>query len=1020
MNNITQHSYVNDKQRTAPRAEIGEQPENVSALATELSAAIEGEVRFDDGSRATYATDASNYRQAPIGVVLPKSVDDVVKTVALCRKHGAPITARGGGTSLAGQCCNIAVVIDFSKYMHHVLELDPDRRRAKVQPGANLDTLRRQAEQYHLTFGPDPATHDHNTLGGMIGNNSCGVHSVMAQFYGPGPLTVDSVESLEILTYDGLRLTVGATSEEELSKIINQGGRRGEIYAGLKTLRDRYADQIRTKYPNIPRRVSGYNLDRLLPEHNFNVAGALVGSEGTCVIVLSATLKLMPNPAVRSLLVLGYPDAYHAGDHIMEILEHKPVGLEGIDQALIGYMKKKHMHPEDVEMLPDGGGWLLVEFGGDSKEDADNKAQKLMDELKKKDDAPSMKLFDDKEQEHHIWLVRESGLGATANVPGMSPTHPGWEDAAVPPEKVGPYLRDFRKLLNEFDYQCALYGHFGQGCIHCRIDFDLLTTEGVKKYLAFIDKAADLVISYGGSLSGEHGDGQARSMLLPKMYGERLVDAFREFKKNWDPGWKMNPGKVIDGYRPDENLRMGPRYNPPSVKTRFGYPDDDGSFAKATARCVGVGMCRRVDSGVMCPSYMATREEAYSTRGRARLLFEMLQGDIVADGWRDQRIHDALDWCLACKGCKHDCPVNVDMATYKAEFMSHYYRYRLRSRHEYAMGLIYWWSRAASKLPLLTNFFTQHEPFAFIIKKIGGIASERRLPLFTKQTFRDWFQKRQSNQSNKPRVILWPDTFSNHFLPEPAKAAVEVLEAAGYQVELPPRPLCCGRPLYDIGMLDLAKKLWRQTLTALQSEITAGTPIVGLEPSCVAAFRDELINLFPNDYNARRLSQQTMLLSSFLRKIDYRPPKLRRRALVHAHCNHRAIMGMKAEEALLNRLGLDYELMDSGCCGMAGAFGFSEKKYDVSIKIGERVLLPAVRNAAQDTLVITNGFSCREQISQTTGRRALHLAEILALALREGKQELFDGDPEFNVCSHPRHPAFSLKCSEEIFSEKDD
>lgn len=818
MDEVTQQSNVSDEVVTAHQSFTAGQFDYAEALATVLRNTIKGEVRFDQGSRATYATDASNYRQVPIGVVLPKSIEDVVNTITLCRQYGAPITARGGGTSLAGQCCNIAVVIDFSKYLHHVLELDPDLQRARVQPGTNLDELRRQAEQFHLTFGPDPATHDHNTLGGMIGNNSCGVHSVMAQIYGPGPLTVDNVESLEILTYDGLRMTVGQTSEEELTAIITEGGRRGQIYSDLKVLRDRYADQIRAKYPNIPRRVSGYNLDRLLPEYGFNVAGALVGSEGTCVTILSATLKLMHSPPVRTLLVLGYPDVYHAGDHIMEILKHKPVGLEGIDQTLIDYMKKKHMHPTDVKMLPDGGGWLLVEFGGDSKEDVDNKAQQLMMELRNRDDAPSMKLFDDKDEEHHIWLVRESGLGATASVPGMKPTHPGWEDAAVPPEKVGQYLRDFRKLLDDFDYHCALYGHFGQGCIHCRIDFDLLTANGVKKYLAFIDKAADLVVSYGGSLSGEHGDGQARAALLPKMYGEELVGAFRKFKEIWDPDWKMNPGKVVGAYRPDQNLRMGPRYNPPAVKTQFSYPDDHGSFDKAVARCVGVGKCRRVDSGVMCPSYMATREEAYSTRGRARLLFEMLQGDIVANGWRDQRIHDALDWCLGCKGCKHDCPVNVDMATYKAEFMSHYYQYRMRPREEYSMGLIYWWSRAASKVPRLVNFFTQNEPFASIAKKVGGVASERRLPPFARQTFREWFQQRPTDQSEKPKVILWPDTFSNYFLPNPAKAAVEVLEAAGYRVVLPPRPLCCGRPLYDIGMLDLAKKLWHQTLTSLQPE----------------------------------------------------------------------------------------------------------------------------------------------------------------------------------------------------------
>ncbi|HYE33820.1 FAD-binding oxidoreductase [Methylocaldum sp.] len=513
---------------------------SAEALAAAIRKRVRGDVRFDFGSRALYATDASNYRQVPIGVVVPRSIGDVVETVAACRKHGAPITSRGGGTSLAGQCCNSAVIIDMSKYLRGVLDIDPEARRAVVEPGCVLDSLRGKAEEHHLTFGPDPSTHDHNTLGGMIGNNSCGVHSVMAG------RTADNVHALDILTYDGFRMTVGPTSEEDLDAIIRGGGRRGEIYAGLKAIRDKYADLIRARFPKIPRRVSGYALDELLPENGFNVARALVGTEGTCVVVLQAELYLVPSPAKRTLLVLGYPDIYRAGDHIAELMASCPIGLEGIDDLLIRYMKAKRMHSEELYLLPEGKGWLILEFGGETREESDGKARQLMDALRGKPDAPSMKLLDDPREEALIWKIREAGLAATAHVSGLKMAWPGWEDAAVHPQDVGPYLRDYRALLDKYGYHCALYGHFGQGCIHCRIDFDLFTSEGIEHWNAFLDEAADLVVRYNGSLSGEHGDGPARADLLPKMYGDALVQAFREFKAIWDPQNRMNPGKVVD------------------------------------------------------------------------------------------------------------------------------------------------------------------------------------------------------------------------------------------------------------------------------------------------------------------------------------------------------------------------------------------------------------------------------------------------------------------------------------------
>jgi FAD/FMN-containing dehydrogenase/Fe-S oxidoreductase len=997
-------------------------------LADELGRTLAGEVRFDAGSRAAYSTDASNYRQVPIGVVLPRTVDDVLATVDACHRHGVPITSRGGGTSLAGQCTNVAVIIDFSKYLHHVVSIDPDARQAIVEPGCNLDTLRRAASEHGLTFGPDPATHDRNTLGGMIGNNSCGVHSVMTELDGPGPLTADQVVSLDVLTYDGHRMTVGATPPEDLARITAGSDRRAEIYRGLVALRDGHEHAIRTGFPQIPRRVSGFNLDRLLPDAGFDVARALVGTEGTCVVVLHATLTLVDARPCRTLVVLGYPDVATAGDHVAEIREHRPVGLEGIDDRLVQFMRKKGLHPDDIDLLPDGRGFLLVEFGADTKEESDAQAKALVDAVGRAEHPPSCKLFTDRWEEQKLWQVREAGLGATADVPGMPPSHPGWEDAAVPPERIGDYLRDFRALLDEFDYDAALYGHLGQGCVHCRIDFRLDTAPGIDQWRRFLVRAADLVVSYGGSLSGEHGDGQARAALLTRMYGEELVDAFAEFKDLWDPDGGMNPGKVVRPNPPDADLRIGPDASMRRVRTHFAFPDDDFDFANATKRCVGVGKCRDVESGTMCPSYMATREAQDSTRGRARLLFEMLRGDEL-DGWRSPSVADALDLCLSCKGCRTECPVNVDMATYKAEFLSHHYARRLRPRVAYSMGLIHWWARAASHAPVAVNALAHAPGTSRLAKLAAGVAPERTIPRFATTPFGRRFQARgaiapapaaphdgstpiehadiprfgqegYATRSMHPdtdanrlhphgkdapfetdRVLLWPDTFNSYLESSVLDAATDVLEDAGYRVELPPRPLCCGRPLYDFGMLTTAERLWRRTLRTLRPWIRAGVPVVGVEPSCVAAFRDELPNLFPHDDDARRLATQTLLLSEFLERQRYCPPELDVRALVHGHCHHKAVLGMDAEVALLQRMGVDADVLDSGCCGMAGSFGFAAGHLEVSRRVGERVLLPAVRDAPDDCLVVTDGFSCREQIEQETDRTPVHVAELLRRAI---------------------------------------
>jgi len=957
-----------------------------AGLESALRRNLRGDVRFDNGSRALYATDASNYRQVPIGVVIPRDANDVIAAIAICREYGAPVLCRGGGTSLAGQCCNVAVVLDFSKYMSKIVELDPDRRIARVRPGVVLDHLRNAAERFHLTFGPDPASHSRCTLGGMIGNNSCGVHSVMAG------KTDANIEELEILTYDGIRMRVGRTSDDDLENIIRQGGRRGEIYSGLKSLRDQDGDLVRGKFPNIPRRVSGYNLNFLLPENDFHVARALVGSEGTCVTVLEATCRLVESPPERVLLVIGCRDIFECADLVPEVLSHRPIGLEGIDNVLVDYTRRKQINLEGLELLPEGRGWLLAEFGAATLSEAESQAQGLMNALGRGPSSRTFRLFTDKWQVRKVWEVRESSLGAVSNVPGEAQTWEGWEDSAVAPERLGDYLRALRKLTDDYQYRCIMYGHFGDGCVHNRMDFDLQSTEGIKKFRSFMEEAADLVVSFGGTLSGEHGDGQARAELLPKMFGPEIVEAFSRFKSLWDPEWKMNPGKLVRPNKFDDDLRLGADYHPWEPQTHFKFPQDNGSLARATLRCVGVGKCREDEGGVMCPSFRVTREEEHSTRGRAHLLWEMTKGDIVSEGWRDAHVRSSLDLCLSCKGCKSDCPVAVDVATYKAEFLSHYYEERPRPLGHYAFAHVDRWARMASIAPGLANLFTQTPGLRHAAKYAAGVASQRSVPRFANQTFRSSFGKtnRKKASSSARPVLLWPDTFNNYFHPETAMAAVNVLEAAGFAIQLPRQNVCCGRPLYDFGMLDRAKKLLLRTLATLDREIVDGSPVVVLEPSCASVFRDEMLNLLPDDARAQKLAGKVMLLSEFLEKDgkSFALPPLVRKALVHGHCHHKSIMKMRAEESVLRRMGVDYQMPAPGCCGMAGAFGFEKDKYQTSIAIGELELLPAVRNAPEDWLIIADGFSCREQIQQSTGRHSLHLAEVIQMAL--GKTQAKD------------------------------
>jgi FAD/FMN-containing dehydrogenase/Fe-S oxidoreductase len=915
-------------------------------LEARLRGAIAGEVRFDKGARAAYAADASNYRQVPLGVVLPRSVEDIVAATAVALEHGVPILARGGGTSQCGQGVNAALVFDCSKYLHRVLHVDPAARLALVEPGAVCDTLRDAAERHALTFAPDPATHSRCTLGGMIGNNSCGPHSVMAG------KTVENIERLEVLTYDGARFWCGAN--ESLESLT---GRKAEIYRSLKALADRCGDLIRRRFPKIKRRVSGYNLDQLLPENGFHVARALVGSEGTCALTLQAEARLVKSPQHRVLVVRGFPDIFAAGDAVPQILAAGPIACEGLDEAIIGGLKSRGLRLADIALLPPGKAWMMVEFGSDSRQEVLAQAKSIPGTL-----------IDDPVLMARIWSIRETGASATAlNLGGEGPDPVvGWEDAAVDPLRVGDYLREFTALVARFGYHTSIYGHFGDGCIHARIDFQLRTREGVAQWRQFLESAAHLVVKYGGSLSGEHGDGQAKAEFLPVMYGPELMQAFREFKAIWDPGNRMNPGKLIDPYHVDENLRLGPDYEPVSLPTTFAFQTDVGhGFVRATEHCIGMGKCRAEKGGTMCPSYRGTREERYSTRGRARLLAEMLRGEVITEGWASEDVKEALETCLGCKGCRSDCPTHTDMAAYKAEFMSHYYETHSRPRQAFTMGRIGELAPMASRLPWVANLLMN--------KSLAGVARERSLPKFQK-TFRSQFNP---NGGGTP-VVLFDDTFNNHFRPRTAGAAQRVLEAAGCAVRLPREHVCCGRPYYDWGMLDRAKGALERALEVLAPDLEAGVPIVVLEPGCLSVFRDELRQLLPGDRRAVRLASQAKSFGEVVG--DLRVPLLRSKILLHGHCHQKALWGIGADVEVLRKAGCEVVSPDTGCCGMSGSFGYRPEFYDTSTRIAGLALLPALEAQPQAT-VVANGFSCREQIEDLGKRRTLHLAEALSEGL---------------------------------------
>ncbi|MFJ5841136.1 FAD-binding and (Fe-S)-binding domain-containing protein [Streptomyces shenzhenensis] len=945
-------------------------------LAAELRAAVRGDVGFDVTSRALTTMDASNYRRVPLGVVAPRDADDVAAVLDVCRAHGVPVVARGGGTSIAGQATGTGVVLDFTRHMNRVLEIDPGSRTAVVQPGLVLDRLQEAAAPHGLRFGPDPATHGRCTLGGMIGNNSCGAHSVA---WGT---TADNVRELDVRTARGQRLRPGpgwAGAPEGLRALVE-----GELAL------------LRTGFPELPRRISGYALDALLPERGADVARSFCGSEGTLGVLTQAVVRLVEDPRARALAVLGYPDESAAADAAAGLLPYGPLTVEGMAADLV----------PSAAGLPRGGAWLFVETGGESAAQARARAE----DIGRAADVVDALVVTEPGAQRALWRVREDASGTATRMPDGREAWPGWEDCAVPPARLGAYLRDFRTLLAAHGLRGTPYGHFGDGCIHVRIDFDLLTEAGIGRFRRFSEEIADLVVAHGGSLSGEHGDGQARAELLPKMYGPRLVGLFERAKAVWDPDGLLNPGMLVRPAPLDANLRFSVLPREP-VPVAFGYLGDGGDFSAAVRRCVGVAKCRTTTaagSSVMCPSFRATGEEAHSTRGRARLLHEMLAGELVTDGWRSTEVRDALDLCLSCKGCRSDCPVEVDMATYKAEFLHHHYAGRRRPAAHYTMGRLPVWLRwvARTRTVAAVNALAAVRPLARLAKRVAGIAPERELPRLAGETFGRWWRRHEQPPADGgDLVVLWPDTFTEHFSPSVGQAAVRVLEAAGLRVALPPtlhlaappvgggssaflNPLailrgrgrvCCGLTYVSTGQLDRARAVLRRTLDLMEPVLRAAVPVVVLEPSCAAALRTDLPELLHDDPRAARLAAAVVTFAEALERYapDWTPPAVDRPAAGQTHCHQHAVLGDAAERRLREAAGLTGDL-SGGCCGLAGNFGFEKGHYQISVACAEEQLLPAVREAPEGTVILADGFSCRTQLEQLAGARGRHLAEVLA------------------------------------------
>jgi FAD/FMN-containing dehydrogenase/Fe-S oxidoreductase len=939
-------------------------------VAGELRSRGLAEVETEPRRLAEYSSDASLYRVRPAVVAFPYSAADIAAAVEVCRERQLPLTMRGAGTSLAGNAVGSGVVLDVGRHLNKIRSIDPEAQTAVVEPGVILDDLQRAAAPYGLRFGPDPSTHSRCTIGGMIGNNACGSRALR---YGR---TADNVTALSVITGTGEFITAGpsATAGPEATPGTSA------TLAALHSVVDSYLGVIRTEFGRFGRQVSGYSLEHLLPERGFDVPRALVGTEGTCAITTEATVRLVRAPSITALAVLGYPSLAEAADAVPALLPLLPVAMEGLDARIIDLVRTER--GGKVPALPAGQGLLMVELAGSSEAELADAVTRLRAAAGAGGPGgPDCVVAGDQRQAAAIWRIREDGPGLVARPDDGRMYYAGWEDSAVPPERLGSYLREFAVLLDRYGLTGLPYGHFGDGCLHIRIDFSFGSRRGTAAFREFLLEAADLATAHGGSMSGEHGDGRARSELLPRMYSAAAMSAMAAVKAVFDPADVLNPGVVVQPRPLDADLRPV-RPHTYHAGLAFRYHRDGGDFGTAVSRCTGVGKCRAdltASGGVMCPSYLATRDEKDSTRARARVLQDLVSG-AVPDRWRAAEVAESLELCLACKACSADCPTGTDMAAYKAEALYQRYRGRLRPAAHYSLGWLPRLAPLGARTPGLANALLSTPGLRRIAKRVAGIDPRRTLPKLASDTFRDWFAARPATDAGRP-VLLWVDTFTNYFAPRVGIAAVSVLEAAGYRVELSRPGDCCGLTWISTGQLDTARRKLSRSLAGLAPHVEAGTPVVGLEPSCIAAFRGDAIELADESVAAAGASVRT--LAELLTSTPgwSAPPHLRGiRALAQPHCHHHAVMGWGSDAALLAAAGAEVRRV-GGCCGLAGNFGMERGHFDVSMSVARTALVPALENHRDNDgngVVLADGFSCRTQLDQLTDRPAWHLAEVLA------------------------------------------
>jgi len=951
-------------------------------LEQELRRRVEGDVRFDRYSRLLYSTDASMYQMEPMGVVIPRHADDVQAVIEVANRLGAPLLPRGGGTSLTGQTVNHAVVLDFSRHMAGVLEVNREERWARVQPGLVQDELNHHVRPLGLLFGPDTSTSNRATIGGMLGNNSGGSHSIA---YG---LTVEHVIEMTTILADGSRAVFGEVTPEQFAAHMRRPGLEGQIYREIDRIRKQYDPEIRTRYPKHWRRVCGYNLDELVKDRPLNMARLIVGSEGTFLTVVEAKVRLVRKPPATAVDVIHYHDMQEALESSQAILETGPYAVELTDKMILDLARNNIEQATRMGFVQgDPAAILIVEYAGETEQEVKAKVADLEARRTRGRFGYASHIATDPAEQQSIWKLRKAGLGLLLGTRGESKPIAFIEDTAVDPKHLPEFVPRFTEIMAKHGADAAYYGHCSVGCLHIRPLINLKTERGLEQVRVMAEEIFDLVLSFGGAISSEHGDGRARSPFLERVFGPVMFQAFKEAKAAFDPRGLMNPGNIVGSPGVTEHLRYGAQYKTWEPKTLLDF-SAQGGFAAAVEMCNGVGVCRKKLEGTMCPSYMATRDEEHSTRGRANALRAVLSGQVPAADFAGKRLYEVMDLCLECKGCKAECPANVDMAKMKYEFLHHYHAVNGLPLRNRLFGHIARLSWLGSRLAPISNWIARSGPNRWLMEWVAGIDRRRPLPAFARETFTDWFDRRRAPvEAPRGDVVLFHDTFTTYNAPEIGRAAVELLEAAGYRVQLVDKK-CCGRPLISKGMLDEAKAHAEWNVARLLPWVDRGAAIVGLEPSCLLTLRDETVELVRTD-EARRVAASAFLLEEFLLRERARGLTLRfatgggrKQALLHGHCHQKAMVGTAPTVAALRWAGYEVAEVDSGCCGMAGSFGFEREHYDVSVTLGNRRLAPAVKAAPAGTEIVAPGVSCRQQIEHLAGRPAKHPAQVLREALR--------------------------------------